>query len=156
VQVLNEAKALDPENSVAREYLDKLVLNTSKFKTITEQYYPLVNPAYLGIIRFDSMYVTASYNTLFAPEWRDISVYPGLQMREWDTRIAAGYNMPIGDNFGLGINYMFYSTSDQLTRSCATNGFLRKIRERCYSLVRLGSGAGLFYRAERVAVRAGN
>jgi hypothetical protein len=78
VQVLNEAKALDPENSIAREYLDKLVLNTSKFKTITEQYYALVNPAYLGIIRFDSFYIASSYNTLFAPDWRDISVYPGF------------------------------------------------------------------------------
>lgn len=114
---LEEAKKIDPENEVASFYLSKLVLNTSKFKTITEQYYPVQNPAYLGIIQYDRFYLTFGWNTIILgneDERLPIEEYDPLLMHEGDTRISAGYDFPLLQNMGLGIGYFFYSRTDEI------------------------------------------
>jgi TolB-like protein len=45
---LRAAKKLDPENEAVTLFLQKLVVNTAKFKTISQEYFPNTNPAFLG------------------------------------------------------------------------------------------------------------
>ncbi len=111
---LKEARKLDPKNTAVIIYLDKLILNTSKFKTITEQYYPAQNPAYLGIIQYDRVYLISAYNFMTAGEWKTIEHYPDYVMSEQDMRFLLGYQLPLFDRMGLEVSYFYYNTTDEI------------------------------------------
>jgi TolB-like protein len=52
---LRAAKKLDPENEAVALFLKRLVVNTAKFKTISQEYFPNTNPAFLAFMRHDRM-----------------------------------------------------------------------------------------------------
>lgn len=55
---LSAARKLDPESDAIRMYLSKLTVNTTKFQITTEPYFSFQNPAYLGVIRTDRLYLS--------------------------------------------------------------------------------------------------
>jgi TolB-like protein len=111
---LKEARKLDPGNKAVAIYLDKLLLNTSKFKTIPEPYYPTQNPAYLGILQYDRLYFSNANNIMTAGSWQVIQQFPSLQMHENDNRLATGYQLPLFQRMGLEVSYLQYSTRDEI------------------------------------------
>lgn len=118
---LEKAKAIDPENEAVRIYLNKLVLNLSKFKTITEKYLPHQNPAYLGIIQYDRFYSSVAYGFLLdktdAPFWgKDYIVKlkntPEIGIDESDSIYSGGYQFPVMNSFGMGLYYFHFNTNN--------------------------------------------
>ena len=88
---LQRARRIDPESEVTEYYLNKLVSNSSKFKTITENYLPNQNPAYLGLIDSGSWYSSLASSFLLGTEdqggWGRIVVLeenPDVGVRETD------------------------------------------------------------------------
>ncbi|MDH5718818.1 MAG: CsgG/HfaB family protein [Spirochaetia bacterium] len=97
----------DPEFKLAKIFLDKLVLNTSKFKTIYEQYYPNTNPAYLGIIHYDKFYSSFSMTDsplpwLVGHQWKDLGEN-NAEFYQADRSFIYGYEFPVSDNLGFGV-----------------------------------------------------
>jgi TolB-like protein len=109
-KALEEAKAIDPVNEVAAEYLAKLTVNTTKFEIQCDPFYSYQNPAYLGSIKSDRLLLSASLNGL--PEL--VGIILGTQqhyfipysdtyeLRETDVRFNAGYSFPLGESWGIG------------------------------------------------------
>ncbi len=98
---LEKAKSLDPENEAVSIYLKKLVVNTVKFKTMTEMYYPNQNPAYLGIIRFDRLFFSSAFANM--QEKADPVKNYDVKLMEQDARGNLGYQFPVGDSLGIAI-----------------------------------------------------
>jgi TolB-like protein len=123
---LKRARKLDPKNRAVVVYLDKLTLNTSKFKTITEQYYLPQNPAYLGIIQYDRMYFVSAVNFMTSGDWKTIDLDPSLKMRENDKRFLIGYQLPLFEHLGVEVNYFYTSIRnevwDPVNQPTATGG----------------------------------
>jgi len=114
------ARKLDPRNTAVVIYLNKLILNTSKFKTITEQYYPTQNPAYLGIIQYDRLqYINGATRMTAndAPDefgWQTIEQYPALVMHEKDERTMLGYQMPLFSRMGIEVDCFYFKSEDEI------------------------------------------
>ncbi|MBN1524339.1 MAG: hypothetical protein JW904_07655 [Spirochaetales bacterium] len=103
---LMNARTLDPGDETVNAYLSKLVLNPAKFEIVIPPYFPATNPAQLGIIPFDAMYL----RSLLArtPEHRE-----GIPF-EADIRVAIGYQTPLAENFGIGVELAGNSFNDLL------------------------------------------
>jgi TolB-like protein len=108
---LAEAQKLDPNNDAVRIYLSRLTLNSAKFMIITELYYPLTNPAALGIIRYDKLDASIEFNA--ASQVLGDAVLSDCTLSELDFRGTLGYQVPIGGNFGLGVDGFFRWSIDQ-------------------------------------------
>jgi len=103
-KALKIAKRVDPKNEVADYYLAKLAGNTSKFKVLTEAFYTYQNPAYLGLIETDRIFVSTNFDPLSLLvlnhgieqiNYRyseDIDISEG----ETDIRLKIGYAFPMG------------------------------------------------------------
>jgi TolB-like protein len=118
---LEKARKLDPRNTAVVIYLNKLVLNTSKFKTITEQYYPTQNPAYLGIIQYDRLQFINGATIMTANDapdndfgWQTIEQEPKLVMSESDGRTMLGYQMPLFSRMGIEVDCFYFSSKDEI------------------------------------------
>jgi hypothetical protein len=57
---LKKARKDDPENEVARYFLNKIVTNTARSMVMAEPYISYQNPAYLGIIETDRLFLGSS------------------------------------------------------------------------------------------------
>jgi TolB-like protein len=105
---LRKARTLDPNNAAAQSFLDRLSFNTSRFKTLTEMYYPNQNPAFLGVIDSDSLALTVTQ--LNGPEITTPIPDPGtaVAVMEQEMRGNFGYTFPLGAAWGLGAEVFFY------------------------------------------------
>jgi TolB-like protein len=114
---LENAKRLDPTNKVINEYLAKLIVNTTKFKVMTENCFSYQNPAFLAIMQTDRFHATAS-----VPLWALMQTYEqipdrqDLYLQEVDTPMNIGYWFPVGRRSGFGIEIFSSSSSDRLTQ----------------------------------------
>jgi TolB-like protein len=103
---LDKAKELDPDNEAVRIYLDKLIVNTAKFRTLSERYFPNTNPSYLGIINYDALSVTVSLGPLSSfpdPEKAWQKTDDGkTEYYEEDGFFYLSYLFPVGKNLGFG------------------------------------------------------
>ncbi|HBE02099.1 MAG TPA: hypothetical protein DC049_06430, partial [Spirochaetia bacterium] len=124
---LNDAKNMDPENAVIREFLNKLSGATSKFKVVPERYISMVNPAYLGVSRQDRLYGSFSLlsfdkmltsDNMKRADWvRKSTGYnkDGYGAYEQGHEIVAGYSLPVAPGFGLGFEYNMFQHMDMAT-----------------------------------------
>lgn len=116
---LSKAKKLDPKSEALRFYLAKLIPNTSKFKSITEQYYLAQNPAYLGLIQYDRCYLISAWSSQMGEDYKQLEHYPDLQFQEADMRFMAGYQLPLFNRMGFEVSY-FLSTARECQESSIT------------------------------------
>jgi len=58
---LATAKRIDPTNAVAQAFLDKLASASAKFKVVPERYVSYYNPAYLGGMEKDKVYLSGNF-----------------------------------------------------------------------------------------------
>ncbi len=101
---LKKAKAIDPENEVVKAYIAKLSTGSPKFKVEVEFYAPSQNPAVLGTIRQDRIYML--FNTSI-DKGEDIPEV-GSGYRLDDTQhvtVRFGYEFPIGKRWGIGAEF---------------------------------------------------
>jgi len=122
-EVLEEAKELDPVNEVADYYLAKLVVNTPKFKVITEPYFSYQNPAFLGIMKTDRFHLVIGgnyfsnllYGGSLDEGWAPVPDYTDKSLREQDFRMFnLGYYFPIGKSMGMGIEAFLSLITNEL------------------------------------------
>jgi TolB-like protein len=113
---LSAAQQLDPSSDAIRIYLSKLTENNSKFKIITEPYYPLNNPAYIGVIQYDKIYAFGNSN-FWGSQPNGLPFYynpPGTDLH-LDERIVLGffgYQFPAGKNMGFDFELMLGHYTD--------------------------------------------
>jgi hypothetical protein len=79
------------------------IVNTSKFKTINENYYPDINPVYLGLIPADKMFFSASFNEFLQEPYYDLGKNNIEYGEQSISATLLGYHFPIVDNMGMGI-----------------------------------------------------
>ena len=130
-EVLEEAKELDPVSAVADYYLAKLVVNTTKFKVITEPYFSYQNPAFLGIMKTDRFHLVSGgngfsnllYGGFFNEGGAPVPDYTDKSLREQDFRIFnLGYYFPIGKSMGMGIEAFLSLITDELAEEGKFDG----------------------------------
>lgn len=117
-EALSRARALDPENETAEFYLNKLTVNTAKFKIITEPYYSYQNPAYLGELKVDKLFIGTTtsfplgeYDSENDRIWQ--SVGDDWVFNENDTRGNSGYFFPLKrGSLGIGLQYFSSNMND--------------------------------------------
>jgi len=148
---LEKAKELDPENDAVRVYLKKLVVNTAKFKTLTEQYYPNQNPATLGIIKTDRLFFSSAIINIQETKTKIKS--SNINLVEQDLRANLGYQFPIGDSLGANIEAFVSQYKDDLTDNSTGKNILTNpvnfggsfsIGWAMNDYVALGGGAAVF------------
>lgn len=106
---LETAKKLDPQSEAAGYYLAKLTVTTSKFKIMYDPFYSADNPAFLGIIKTDSISFSASGNVdemflmILFNDHAFIETEAGNEIRELDYRFSLAYAFPVSDSLGFGI-----------------------------------------------------
>jgi TolB-like protein len=117
---LQQAQALDPTSDAAAYYLSKLTVNTTKFQITIEPYYSYQNPAYLGIIKTDRMYLGASMPAYIAPTWNPIPFFNSIAVNatdylsEFNAAGKIGYQFPLGERLGLSIDGMFMAIDNRV------------------------------------------
>ncbi len=114
---LQQAKSLDPENDVIKEYLAKLSVTSSKFKVELDFYVPSQNPAALGSIQQDKIYwiFTVSQKNLGGGEVKPVDVGDGYKLDETGNVVnRIGYEFPIGQKWGITIEAMFSNVDNKL------------------------------------------
>jgi|JI10StandDraft_1071094.scaffolds.fasta_scaffold110098_2 TolB-like protein len=109
---LRAAKKLDPENEAVTLFLQKLVVNTAKFKTISQEYFPNTNPAFLGFARHDRIFLSAAVVNLQETTTRLKSI--DRTVIEQDIRANLGYQTPIGKRWGAGVEAIFFHYKDEV------------------------------------------
>ncbi len=118
---LQVAEKLDPESTAVKVYLDKLTVNTSKFKTMTEQYFPVQNPAYLGIIETDQLYLSAALENFPEKEEKNPSLNE-LDIIETDAHFFIGYDFPVGSSWGFGVQAFGYHYKNLIKKGAQKAG----------------------------------
>lgn len=127
---LEVAASLDEGNKAVKVFLNKLYINTSKFRVVPAAYFTNSNPASLGFIMKD----TLSFNIAIAgnrPFYTDESGYEldGLYgplgttryvVRELDAPVFIRYQFPIGKSTGVGVELFFAHIDSQ---SCPLGGY---------------------------------
>ncbi len=105
-QAFESVKRIDPRNEVARLYLSRLGSATPKFRVESEYYAPTINPAYLGLLRADSAYVWAG-EAFWPPSANSNGgqIVDGITFKEYPVTNSAGYSLPLGERFGLSVEY---------------------------------------------------
>jgi TolB-like protein len=108
---LDKARELDPENEAVKIYLDKLVLNTSKFKNISREYFPNQNPAYLGMTHFDKFFISGAYDGYKEIQSNDSKD----DVKEY--RENLGYQFPIWKSIGISVEAFALQGKDENSKS---------------------------------------
>lgn len=109
---LDEARKLDPQSEAISIYLAKLIVNTAKFRTISNEYFPNTNPATLGLMRQDRFFLSAAIVNLQETTTRLKSV--DRNVVEQDIRLNLGYQAPLGKRWGVGIEGIFFHYKDEV------------------------------------------
>ena len=122
---LQQVQKIDKTNEAAKYYLNKLFMASPKFNVELIFYAPSYNPAYLGFIEKDRMYLTGSLNLPFfyvqypveMDGHRDFKweVKEGLYYSYGQLKTEIGYYFPIGKKIGLGAEFST-GASDSLAR----------------------------------------
>lgn len=122
---LQQVQKIDKTNEAAQYYLNKLFLASPKFNVELIFYAPSYNPAYLGFIKKDRMYLTGSMNLPFfyvqypveMDGHRDFKweVKDGLYYSYDQLKTEIGYYFPIGEKVGLGAEFST-GASDSVAR----------------------------------------
>ncbi|MBN1835589.1 MAG: hypothetical protein JW820_07045 [Spirochaetales bacterium] len=118
-QELARATRLDPASEAVRYYLSKLTVNTTKFTVMPEPYYSFQNPAYLGIIRTDTLNLgtgTHVYGIIFHDpiEYLNYVSFDGTKaISEFDFNVHTGYAFPLGERFGMRAEAAMYEKMDR-------------------------------------------
>jgi len=118
-QELARARSLDPGSEAARYYLSKLVVNTTKFTVMPEPYYSFQNPAYLGIIRTDTINLASGthvYGIIYHNpiEYMNYISFDGDKaISEFDLSMHAGYAFPLGERLGMRAGVALYNKMDR-------------------------------------------
>ena len=110
--ILDEAKQLDPRNEAITAYLRKLIVNTAKFRTISNEYFPNTNPASLGLMRQDRFFLSAAVVNLQEDKTHLKSV--DRNVVEQDIRMNIGYQAPLGKKWGIGFEGIFFHYKDEV------------------------------------------
>lgn len=97
------ARRIDPQNEAIQTYINKLLLNISKFKIIPPSHLPNQNPAYLGILQYDQLFALFDYTHYY---YHTLETY-NLGYNEQNIRILLGYSIPVGQNFGIQIRVYY-------------------------------------------------
>lgn len=109
---LDEAKHLDPRSEAIAAYLRKLVVNTAKFRTISNEYFPNMNPASPALLRHDRFFFSTAVVNLQETVTRLKSVDRGVI--EQDIRMNIGYQTPLGKKWGVGLEGIFFHYKDEI------------------------------------------
>lgn len=130
-QALEAAKKIDPQNEVATFYLNKLIVNTTKFKVNGEPFYSYQNPAFLGILRMDRIHFESGFlldellaRSFYSKDHAFISI-PGYdkEIREQDYTVNAGYYFPLGKRLGLGVEAFWALVTNDEESISKASGF---------------------------------
>jgi TolB-like protein len=116
---LTRAKRIDPDSEAADFYLSKLVVNTTKFKVITEPYYSYQNPAFLGILKTDMISLSAgthvygiiTHNPIEYINY--ISFADDKSISEYDVSLHSSYALPLGEKLGMRADCVLYNKMDR-------------------------------------------
>ncbi len=109
---LDQAKQLDPQSDAIAAYLRKLVVNTAKFRTISNEYFPNTNPASLGLMRQDRFFLSAAVVNLQEDRTHLKSI--DRHVIEQDIRMNIGYQAPLGKKWGIGLEGIFFHYKDEV------------------------------------------
>lgn len=109
---LDEAKKLDPQSEAISIYLAKLIVNTAKFRTISNEYFPNSNPAALGLMRQDRFFLSTAIVNL----QETVTTLKSIDRKviEQDIRLNAGYQTPLGKRWGFGLEGIFFHYKDEI------------------------------------------
>jgi len=107
---------LTRKNTAVNVYLDKLFVNTTKFKVMPEYYVSYQNPAYLGLIKKDQVYFTGSSMGSDNIVMRN-SVSGVVEKAD---KTSAGYFFPVPliKGLGFGVEGTGFSTKDMIWGRC--------------------------------------
>lgn len=100
---LKEAKKLFPESDAVNLFLEKLQINTSKFRVELFKHLSYQNPAYLGLIKEDKVFLIG----ILTPVRNQIDYQEDYYIREEKSGARPGYNLRIKEGFGLGIEGIY-------------------------------------------------
>jgi TolB-like protein len=110
---LDRARRLDPQNKVVDLYLQKLAPTAAKYKVQLEILGPSENPAVLGVIRQDRIYLIQSMPTdMSEHEAKDVG--DGFTMGEQNMSSRIGMEMPLGVRLGLAAEFAFGSFDNKV------------------------------------------
>jgi TolB-like protein len=120
---LNQAKALDPKNDAVAFYLSKLTVNTTKFQVTFDPWYTYQNPAYLGIIKTEKLYLAGSAPAwgLGGPTWEphpyfnsgEIGNSNGDLISEFNAAMKLGYQFPFGERMGMSVDFILLAVDNR-------------------------------------------
>ena len=117
---LEVAASIDKSNKAVKVYLNKLYINTSKFKVVPFAYFPQGNPASLGLIKRDTLGVNLFIG--YVPDTSGLNnedtwyILKGDYGPSGDTKYAVSegdvylflkYQFPIGNSLGAGAELFF-------------------------------------------------
>ncbi len=126
---LSKSNAIDPKNEVTAYYLSKLVVNTSRFKSRLEPFTTYQNPAFLGIIRTDTILFSANLPPGYTFTSLSNNRIDGFNMTEFDTdkyiseesfNMLLSYSAPLGEKWGLRTSISMSGFSDRPWESSYT------------------------------------
>ncbi len=143
---LRQARDADPENETALFFLNKLTANTAKFRIISESYYAVQNPAYLGELKTDQMYLglvadLPIYSNRGASGRSWMSMGDGWYFDEGDIRAQLGYSWPVKEEkLGMNVQAFFAQVDDHYGDEADV--YLRSLG-RWYTGGSVGMGLGL-------------
>lgn len=114
---LEKAKKIDPGNVVAAAYLGKLASASAKFKVVPERYVSYYNPAYLGGLEKDRLFVNQTLARIqggYEGDNHDLAPSEDKQTAVWEEEIDvfAGYAYPLSERLGLGLDFAMISRKD--------------------------------------------
>ncbi len=123
---LEVAASLDKSNKAVKVYLNKLYINTSKFKVVPAAYFTQDNPASLGMINRDRLGISVAMAANFLFYTDDLYGYQldGLYgpaedtpyiVRETDAPLFINYQFPLGKKAGMGVE-LFAAHVDSQTQ----------------------------------------
>ena len=123
---IQKAAAIDTSNPAVAAYLAKLVTNTTKFKVLLEPLYSYSNPAFLGIIRQDTLFLASSvpaYPIFMAPQTEGLNfttISANRRISESVIGPRLGYAVPIGKATGLMVELMSGGFDDRADTGLGT------------------------------------
>jgi len=110
---LQKAKKYDPDSEVVKDYISKLAATSSKFRYEMDFYVSSQNPAVLGTIQQDRIYLIWSMGMDKGEEIP--SVGDDYRLDETgNVVIRAGYEFPLGKRWGISIEGMFSNVDPKI------------------------------------------
>ena len=109
-QQLTIARRVDPKNEAVQIYLDKLLINLSKFRIETPSHISNQNPAYLGILQYDQLFFLF---TIAGPNYTPLEL-SNFKYRDQHHVILLGYSIPLGQKMGVQFSGFYVLDGDDL------------------------------------------